>query len=291
MNKASILSVISTALFSPMLMANVQATERIVSTAGYASEIVTILGESDKLVGVDTTSQRPVAVMESKKKIGYRRQLSAEGVLSLQPDLILLAPDAGPQAVVDQLKASKVKLLQLQDKQTLAGIQENIDLIAKEIGAEAQAKIFIEQISETEKKLTALLHQHSAEKSALVLIDTGSQGIFALGKNTAGDNLLKLLRLNNHFTETGNKPFSNEALAGNNANVILLASRNEAKEAATIAKLAPNHPLQAQLAQTSVGKKGCVFAVNILDALGFGPYTAKYATEILETIQPCLKSE
>lgn len=287
MKKGFILSIIATALFA----ANIQAAEKIVSTAGYASEIIAILGKADNLVGVDTTSQRPVALMENKTKIGYRRQLSAEGILSLQPDLVILAQDAGPQAVVDQLKASKVKLLNLQDKQDLDGIRETISVIAKAINAEPQAKTLIEEISETEKKLTALRTQHSPEQQTLVLIDTGAQGVFALGKKTAGESLLKLLQLNNGFSEEGNKPFSTEALAGNQSKVILLASRNEAKSAVTITKLADNHPLQSQLAHTSAGKNGCVFAVNILDALGFGPYTAKYATEILSHIQPCLKTK
>lgn len=58
---------------------------------GYASEIVAALGKADKLVGVDTTSVKPQTIMEKKPKIGYRRQLSAEGILSLTPDLIILA--------------------------------------------------------------------------------------------------------------------------------------------------------------------------------------------------------
>ncbi|QLB15332.1 hemin ABC transporter [Mannheimia granulomatis] len=270
-------------------LTQVKAADRIVSTAGYASEIVAILGKADHLVGVDTTSVKPQHLMEKKPKIGYRRQLSAEGILSLQPNLIILASDAGPESVVKQVKASGVTLLTLVDKQSLEGIRDNIAQIAKAIGAESQSKAVIEQILVDERKLAELRTQHTADKTALVLIDTASQDILALGKSSVGDHFLKLINITNNFQVEGSKPLSTEALASSHADVILLASRNEAKDSATIVKLAQNHPQYAQLSNTQAGKKGCVFAINILDALGFGPYTANYAHQILTTIQPCLK--
>lgn len=266
-----------------------QAADRIVSTAGYASEIVAILGKAEHLVGVDTTSSKPQAIMEKKPKIGYRRQLSSEGILSLQPDLILLAADAGPQPVIEQVKASGIKLLTLSDKQSLEGIRGNITQIAQVIGAENEAQTIIEKILADEKKLVEQRTLHASNKSALVLLDTASQGIFALGKNSSGDHFLQLLNLTNHFQAEGNKPLSVEALASSSANVILFASRSESKDIATIAKLAENHPQYAQLSNTQAGKKGCIFAINISDALGFGPFTANYAHQILTVIQPCLK--
>lgn len=283
--KSFLLSLITMTL----ALSNAQAAEKIVSTAGYASEIVAELGRGDNLVGVDTTSIKPEAEMEKKPKIGYRRQLSAEGILSLKPDLIILAPDAGPQAVIDQIKASGIALLHLENKQSLEGIRDDIAQIAKTIGAETEAKLLTEKILADEQKLIALRNQHSADINALVLIDTPTQGVFGLGKDSAGEHFLSLLKLNNSFDAQGNKPLSREALAASKADIILLASRNQAKEAATIAKLPQTHTQYDQLLNTQAGKKGCIFTINILDALGFGPHTAHYAHQILSAIQPCLK--
>ncbi|QIM65935.1 hemin ABC transporter [Mannheimia granulomatis] len=285
--KSFFLSLIAIVLYSNINIA--KAADKIVSTAGYASEIIAILGKSDNLVGVDTTSVKPRDMMDKKPKIGYRRQLSAEGILSLQPDLVILASDAGPQAVVEQIKASGVRLLTLAGKQSLEGIRADITQIAKAIEAESESKTLIKQILTDEKKLVEFRTQHDTGKNALILIDTASQGIFALGKNSVGDHFLQLINLTNNFQAEGNKPLSTESLASSNAHVILLASRNEAKDSVTIEKLAQNHPQYAQLFNTQAGKKGCIFAINILDALGFGPYTANYAYQILTTIQPCLK--
>lgn len=74
-------SVLLSCIALGLALNSVQVSEKIVSTAGYASEIVVALGKADNLVGVDTTSIKPLDVMGAKPKIGYRRQLSAEGGL------------------------------------------------------------------------------------------------------------------------------------------------------------------------------------------------------------------
>ncbi|MEN2899713.1 hypothetical protein NJNGDCLN_01360 [Mannheimia haemolytica] len=51
-----------------MCLNTTKAAEKIVSTAGYASEIVAALGKADKLVGVDTTSVKPQTIMEKNLK-------------------------------------------------------------------------------------------------------------------------------------------------------------------------------------------------------------------------------
>lgn len=269
-----------------VMVGSAMAVERVVSTAGNASEIVAALGKEALLVGVDTTSMRPKEVMADKPKIGYRRQLSAEGILSLNPDLILLAPDAGPPAVLAQIEASGSKLLRLKDSQTLAGIREEVALIAHAIGAEEAGNALIEKLLEEEKALDAVRKIDKSHR-ALVLIDAGSQAMTALGAQSAGANLLAILQLDNAFTTQGRKPMSDEALASTDAAVILLASRVDL-DAPTIAPIAPEHRYASLLAQTVAGKHECVFTVNLLDALGFGLETARFSREILQRIEPCL---
>lgn len=203
--------------------------------------------------------------------------------------MILLASDARPQFVVDQVKSSGVKLLNLSDKQSLEGIRHDVLQITQAIGAESEANNLLAEMANDEQKLVALRSQHSSDKKALVLLDAATQGIFGLGKKSAGEHFLQLLQLGNSFDAEGNKPLSEEVLAANTAEVILVASRGDAKNAKTIERLAESSPQYAQLANTQAGKKGCVFAINIMDALGFEPYIAHYAHQILTTIQPCLK--
>ena len=65
------------------------AAPRILSLGGDVTEILHDLGQSDKVVAVDTTSQFPASALKEKNSVGYLRALSAEGVLSVNPTLIL----------------------------------------------------------------------------------------------------------------------------------------------------------------------------------------------------------
>src|SRR3954447_19880065 len=64
---------------------------RIVSIGGAITEILYALGFEDRLARVDSTTLYPAAALRDKPNVGYMRQLSAEGVLGLNPSLVLAA--------------------------------------------------------------------------------------------------------------------------------------------------------------------------------------------------------
>src|ERR1700722_3312080 len=66
-----------------------QAPRRVIVVGGALAEVVSTL------VATDTTCTYPAAARELPK-VGYQRALSAEGLLSLRPDLILASAEAGP---------------------------------------------------------------------------------------------------------------------------------------------------------------------------------------------------
>ena len=80
-----------------------------VSAGGALSEWVTALGGESKLVGVDTTSQHP-ASLKALPSIGYQRQLSAEGILSLRPQILVGTEEMGPPPVLAQIRSAGVQV-------------------------------------------------------------------------------------------------------------------------------------------------------------------------------------
>jgi len=78
---------------------------RIISVGGALTEIAFMLEAESELVGVDTTSIYP-AKAKDLPSVGYARQLSAEGVLSLAPTHLLATEEAGPPAVLKQIEAA-----------------------------------------------------------------------------------------------------------------------------------------------------------------------------------------
>ncbi|MBV7435098.1 ABC transporter substrate-binding protein [Cardiobacteriaceae bacterium TAE3-ERU3] len=270
------------------LAASAESPQRIVSTSGNASEVVVRLGLAENLVAVDTTSLLPFEVMQNKPKIGYRRHLSAEGILSMAPDLVILAPDAGPPAVVKQLENSGLPLFYIKDEQTLDGINDDIIRLGEVLDRMTQAQELVAQQLDEEKALDVSKAAYPRLPELVVLLDTGS-GIFGLGKNSAGEHIANILGGDLSLDFEGMKPMSNEILALNNADAVLVALRNESDDSSIIKPLAEGR--YEVLDSHPAMQDGCVFQVNIMKTLGFGPDTAATAQEIAEKITPCIKKE
>ena len=79
----------------------------IVTVGGAITEIVYALGLEDRLVGIDTTSLYPPQALQQKPNVGYMRQLSAEGVLGLNPELILATAGLGPEGNARRARARR----------------------------------------------------------------------------------------------------------------------------------------------------------------------------------------
>ncbi|MDI9654579.1 ABC transporter substrate-binding protein, partial [Burkholderia cenocepacia] len=65
------------------------------------------LAETAFALGADTTCTYPDAA-KRLPKVGYQRALSAEGLLSLRPDLVLASAEAGPPTAIAQVKGAGI---------------------------------------------------------------------------------------------------------------------------------------------------------------------------------------
>src|ERR1700710_1605928 len=82
-------------------------TQRIVVIGQQYNEILWDLGAEQDVVGVDFSSTYPPAV-KKVRTVGYHRALSAEGILSLKPTLILHDGNIGPPQVLQQIARLKI---------------------------------------------------------------------------------------------------------------------------------------------------------------------------------------
>ncbi|UVE17287.1 cobalamin-binding protein [Pseudomonas sp. LS44] len=86
-----------------ILAGPLKAAERVISLAHSLSEIMLELDAGDLLVGVLDGDERPPA-LAALPSVGRYGQLELETLLSLKPDLILIAPGSVPLAQQEQLK-------------------------------------------------------------------------------------------------------------------------------------------------------------------------------------------
>jgi iron complex transport system substrate-binding protein len=102
-------------------------SSRIVSVGGAVTEILYALGLESRIIAVDSTSLYPPLALADKPSVGYMRQLSAEGVLGLDPSLVLAAEGSGPKDTIAVLEGASVPFVQIPDRFTGDGIVEKSD--------------------------------------------------------------------------------------------------------------------------------------------------------------------
>ncbi len=103
---------------------------RLVTVSGAITEVVYLLGAEAQLVGTDTTSLYPAAA-QATPKVGYMRQLSAEGLLSLKPDAIIATNESGPTVVLDQIRSAGVKVEIIEADHSWGEVQRKVQAVCR----------------------------------------------------------------------------------------------------------------------------------------------------------------
>ena len=262
---------------------------RIVSVNGSVTEIIYALGAEQTLVGVDTTSQYPVSALKLRQ-VGYQRNLSIEGILSLKPTHILATTSAGPPTVVRQLRASGVELIQFEEQYDLGSIIERIQMIAQLVGQEEKGQVLVEKLKKqfaevensiqkrsqrgAEKTHGATTSDHSQAlkkgvKKVLFVLAIGSGSPLAAGKKTAANAMIELAGGVNIFTDfEGYKPVNPEVLAAAAPDAILIVSHGAEKNNVRMVDKVRDIPA---VSVTPAGQQKQIRVVDGLRFLGFGP--------------------
>jgi iron complex transport system substrate-binding protein len=244
--------------------------QRWVSAGGALSEWVSALGGESKLVGVDTTSQHPES-LKALPSIGYQRSLSAEGILSLRPDILIGTEEMGPPPVLSQVKAAKVQVELFSAQPDLPTVEKNVTRLGQLLGAEAEAKQLLasyqQQLDAQKVRVAEAQSKQKAPGVLLLLGHAGGKPLIA-GKDTAADWLLQQAGGHNLATHTGYKPFSVESLASLDPEVLVFADRALTGDAAKAALFKENPILNS----SGAAKTGRVLELDpTLLVGGLGP--------------------
>jgi iron complex transport system substrate-binding protein len=241
-----------------------RAAERVVSAGGGVTEIVYALGLEDRLVGVDTSSVYP-AEATRLPQVGYARALSAEGILSLDPTLLVCYEEAGPPATLGQIEKAGVRLLRLPSDPTPENVEMRISAVAEALGAPDRAGPLIGRLR---GELADALQNQPPGHPRVLFIYARSGGILnASGTGTHADAMIRLAGgINAVQGYEGYKPLTAEAALLANPDVILVTSRGIGEAGGMDALL--GHP---GLAETPAAGMRRVVAMDDLLLLGFGP--------------------
>ncbi|WP_167366536.1 heme/hemin ABC transporter substrate-binding protein [Mesorhizobium muleiense] len=251
---------------------------KIAAIGGSITEIVFALGEQDRLVARDSTSRYPEAALKLPD-VGYMRQLSPEGVLSVNPSGILALHGSGPKETVDVLKKTSIPFIEVPERYDHEGILEKIRIVGKALGADAKAAALAAEI---DAKLKAAEKQTASikdRKRVLFVLSMRGGKILASGSNSAADGIIRLSGgVNAVDGYSGYKQLSDEAVITARPDVILMM--NNAGPGVSDDELFANPSIRS----TPAGTARKVVRMDGGYLLGFGPRTADVIRDLAASL-------
>ncbi|MBY7849696.1 ABC transporter substrate-binding protein [Vibrio fluvialis] len=234
------------------------AAERIISAGSSVTELILALGAEQQLVGIDVTSVAPPSL--ALPKVGYHRQLSAEGLLALEPTQLLGSNEMGPDTTLNQLKSAGVDVEVINSDSTPQGLLQRIDQIASLTHSEAAAGPLKQQVNDALKALQAHQPDASVRKKVLFLLIHEGRAANVAGSDTVPDAMITLAGgVNPAATQlTSYKPLSIEAMVEMQPDVILVSGRSYDKMGGADAILAA----MPMLAATPAGQSKQIITVD-----------------------------
>lgn len=244
-------------------------TSRVVAIGGSVTEIVYALGEQDKLIARDSTSVYPQEAMKLPD-VGYMRQLSPEGVLSVNPSGILALHGSGPKEAVDVLRKASIPFVEIPETYDRPGILAKVRAVGQALGQEAKAEQLARDVEAKLEAAEAATAGIAERKKVLFILSMQGGKILAAGSETSADGMIRMAGAVNAVEGfSGYKQLSDEAAITARPDVILMMDR------------AGGHAMDAEqlfalpaIAPTPAGANRKLVRMDGSYLLGFGPRTA-----------------
>jgi iron complex transport system substrate-binding protein len=259
-------------------------SSRLAISGGSLTVIVYLLNESAKIVAADRTSNYPTAATKLPS-IGYVRNLSTEGVLSIEPTLILAENDTGPPIVLDQLRKTGVEIAIIPEQMDAKGIISKVECVASVINADpkstatataklAQDLAVLERLKNAERQV-----ETNITVAVILGLDNGQPTVG--GINTSANSILEMAGATNAFESfEGWKPVPAESMLEANPDIIIMPIRS-VKMAGGLEKILSMQAIKL----TNAAMNNRVIAIDGMALLGFGPRTLGVAIDIAKENQ------
>ena len=230
-----------------------QAYERIVAMSPDVADVVVALGATNKLVGKDATNNNPA--LKNVPAVGMHRNITAESVLAVKPDLVLGSYMVQPASIYQRLNGLKVKAVNVAPKEEVNTFANSI----KTIGSYVDKKSAGSQLA---KRWNAGMSPMAKTGKRYLL---SYDGRIVAGKGTVGDELIRRAGGINAANVSGLKPMSREGWLAAKPDVIIIADHNQ-EVVGGVSKFSKRQ----EIAASAAGKNGGVHFWPADDFLRYG---------------------
>lgn len=259
------------------------ANERWVVLGGDIAETVAALDTDINVIARDDTVVHPPAMAELPS-VGYLRQLSAESVLSVQPDRVLAAGHAGPKEVLEQLVAVGVGVETINAPPTLDAIVEKVRTVGQLTDRRQEGDVLADELNAKLAQLANLPVLPTTR--AMFIMQHSGLTPRAAGSGTAAHTALEAVGLDNAFaTMQGYHSVGAEALARQAPDVVIVSERG----LAAIGGEAALWQLPG-MTLTPAGRNRHLITIDDQALLGFGPRTPDQLLTLRRDVEALLDS-
>ena len=252
-------------------------SSRVITIGGAVTEIVWALGGNEQVVAVDQSSTYPPEV-SNLPDVGYIRQINAEGVLAMNPTLILTTQSLAPQVAAEQIINSGVRVVSTPIIQDLDSLLAAIEEFGKALNKSKEAQELRSKIRTKANKINSIYK--NKEKPRMLLLISHSGRFSAAGKGTKGNGFLEWTGGENVFESiNGYKSISQEALLSEKPDIILFAQ-------SLVTPPSSPKDIFDKLGISALSEAGTQVYPIQMGYLSFGPRTVDMVLELVEKVYP-----
>ncbi|MBL0917451.1 MAG: ABC transporter substrate-binding protein [Hydrogenophaga sp.] len=258
---------------------------RLVTVGGGITEVVYALNAQGQLVGTDTTSLYPPAALQTPK-VGYMRQLSAEGLLALRPDAVIAGADAGPPLVIDQLRSAGVNVELVPVSHDWDEVRRKVQAVGRAALKEGAARDLLERLDTQWAATQAKVRARSGSTPRVLFILSHSGSPMVSGEKTAAHAMIGYAGARNVLGGfAGYRPMTAEAMAAAAPEIILTTTQSiEAHGGVDAFWKRPELELTPAWKHRASGRT--LVHLDALALIGFGPRTPQVVADLHERLFP-----
>lgn len=238
---------------------------------GTLSRTVAGLGLGGRIVGRGQSSTEP-ALADLPVVVQGGLEIHVEGVLSLEPTVVLVDHSLGPAEAIDQLRGAGVPVVVLDPQRTLDSVEEDIAAVGQALGCAKEATALAKRArAEVDAAAATIAEWVPADplRAAFLYVRGNANVFFVLGKGYGADVLIDALGASDVASAAGMgelTPATAEALASLDPEVILTMTGGLESTGGLGGFLA-----RPGVAQTTAGRSRRVVAIPDGQSLTFGP--------------------
>lgn len=260
---------------------------RIVPLSGDIAEIVWTLGLGANIVGADVSAVYP-AQLTKLPKIGFERALSAEGILSLNPTLVIGKEQAGPPQVLDQIRAAGVPVVIVNEPPTIEAPIAKIRSVAAALGLKDEGEALAAKTQADINGALALAAKATSKPTVMFLYVRAGGVQLIGGAGSVADAMIAAAGGIDAGTAAGIKGFmpvtAEAVVAGKPDYIIVPQSGVDSIGGMDALMRVPG------VAQTPAAKNGHILAIDDLLLLSMTPRTGQALHDLILAIHPELAS-